>query len=127
MQIGGMEETYLAAKPLFLSMGKNTIYCGGTGNGVVSLLLCLNYVLVGEAIFFPPFSNLLIYSSKKIISLYMCLARALYCLMKLIFSLVIFCGSEQYQTDAKTLQQDITFIFYILIVYYFTYIQHGET
>ncbi|CAD5169367.1 unnamed protein product [Musa acuminata subsp. malaccensis] len=41
--IGGMEEAYLAAKPLFLSMGKNTIYCGGTGNGVVSLLLCLNY------------------------------------------------------------------------------------
>lgn len=41
MQVGGMEEAYIAAKPLFLSMGKNTIYCGGTGNGAVSLLLYL--------------------------------------------------------------------------------------
>ncbi|KAA8514823.1 hypothetical protein F0562_018002 [Nyssa sinensis] len=31
--VGGSEEAYLAAKPLFLSMGKNTIYCGGAGNG----------------------------------------------------------------------------------------------
>lgn len=31
--VGGSEEAYMAAKPLFLSMGKNTIYCGGPGNG----------------------------------------------------------------------------------------------
>ncbi|KAL7212563.1 hypothetical protein ACSBR2_015287 [Camellia fascicularis] len=31
--VGGLEEAYLAAKSLFLSMGKNTIYCGGAGNG----------------------------------------------------------------------------------------------
>ncbi|XP_074560032.1 putative 3-hydroxyisobutyrate dehydrogenase, mitochondrial isoform X2 [Curcuma longa] len=39
--VGGMEEAYIAAKPLFSSMGKNTIYCGGNGNGAVSLLLFL--------------------------------------------------------------------------------------
>ncbi|XP_052202010.1 probable 3-hydroxyisobutyrate dehydrogenase, mitochondrial isoform X7 [Diospyros lotus] len=31
--VGGLEEAYQAAKPLLLSMGKNTIYCGGAGNG----------------------------------------------------------------------------------------------
>jgi len=31
--VGGLEEAYLAAKPLLLSMGKRAIYCGGTGNG----------------------------------------------------------------------------------------------
>ncbi|KAL8113315.1 hypothetical protein AgCh_020576 [Apium graveolens] len=31
--VGGAEEAYLAAKSLFLSMGKNTIYCGSTGTG----------------------------------------------------------------------------------------------
>ncbi|KAI8001987.1 hypothetical protein LOK49_LG09G01224 [Camellia lanceoleosa] len=31
--VGGLEEAYLAAKSLFLSMGKSTIYCGGAGNG----------------------------------------------------------------------------------------------
>ncbi|KAL2473859.1 putative 3-hydroxyisobutyrate dehydrogenase [Forsythia ovata] len=31
--VGGPEEAYMAAKPLFHSMGKNTIYCGGAGNG----------------------------------------------------------------------------------------------
>ncbi|XP_065847144.1 probable 3-hydroxyisobutyrate dehydrogenase, mitochondrial isoform X2 [Euphorbia lathyris] len=31
--VGGSEEAYLAAKPLFLSMGKNTIYCGAAGTG----------------------------------------------------------------------------------------------
>eukprot|EP00268_Persea_americana_P022061 TRINITY_DN21944_c0_g1_i5.p1 TRINITY_DN21944_c0_g1~~TRINITY_DN21944_c0_g1_i5.p1 ORF type:complete len:121 (-),score=32.67 TRINITY_DN21944_c0_g1_i5:505-867(-) len=31
--VGGLEEACIAAKPLFLSMGKSTIYCGGTGNG----------------------------------------------------------------------------------------------
>ncbi|KAG2689463.1 hypothetical protein I3760_09G139400 [Carya illinoinensis] len=33
--VGGSEEAYLAAKPLLLSMGKNTIYCGKAGNGSV--------------------------------------------------------------------------------------------
>ncbi|XP_020518696.1 probable 3-hydroxyisobutyrate dehydrogenase, mitochondrial isoform X3 [Amborella trichopoda] len=31
--VGGPEEAYLAAKPLFLAMGKHTIYCGGSGTG----------------------------------------------------------------------------------------------
>ncbi|PIN04352.1 putative dehydrogenase [Handroanthus impetiginosus] len=31
--VGGSEEAYKSAKPLFLSMGKNVIYCGGPGNG----------------------------------------------------------------------------------------------
>ncbi|XP_022845847.1 probable 3-hydroxyisobutyrate dehydrogenase, mitochondrial isoform X2 [Olea europaea var. sylvestris] len=31
--VGGLEKAYAAAKPLFLSMGKNTIYCGGAGTG----------------------------------------------------------------------------------------------
>ncbi|KAL6502143.1 hypothetical protein OROHE_024736 [Orobanche hederae] len=31
--VGGSEEAYRFAKPLFLSMGKNVIYCGGSGNG----------------------------------------------------------------------------------------------
>ncbi|XP_075666784.1 putative 3-hydroxyisobutyrate dehydrogenase, mitochondrial [Castanea sativa] len=34
--VGGSEEAFLAAKPLFLLMGKNTIYCGKAGNGSVS-------------------------------------------------------------------------------------------
>ena len=39
-QVGGSEEAYLAAKPLFLSMGKNTVYCGGAGNGSVNCHSC---------------------------------------------------------------------------------------
>jgi len=35
-QVGGSEEAFLAAKSLFLSMGKSTIYCGGAGSGSVS-------------------------------------------------------------------------------------------
>nr|GMD09612.1 probable 3-hydroxyisobutyrate dehydrogenase, mitochondrial isoform X1 [Ipomoea batatas] len=31
--VGGSEEAYIAANPLFLTMGKNSIYCGGSGNG----------------------------------------------------------------------------------------------
>lgn len=31
--VGGPKEAYEAAKPLLLSMGKNSIYCGGAGNG----------------------------------------------------------------------------------------------
>lgn len=31
--VGGSEEAYKYARPLFLSMGKNIIYCGGPGNG----------------------------------------------------------------------------------------------
>ncbi|KAG1331842.1 3-hydroxyisobutyrate dehydrogenase [Cocos nucifera] len=38
--VGGLEEAYLAAKPLLLSMGKQTIYCGGSGNGAI-LSYCL--------------------------------------------------------------------------------------
>lgn len=38
IQVGGSEDAYLAAKSLLLSMGKNTIFCGGPGNGSVSSL-----------------------------------------------------------------------------------------
>ncbi|KQK17120.1 hypothetical protein BRADI_1g32590v3 [Brachypodium distachyon] len=31
--VGGLEEAYLAAKPILLAMGKKLIYCGGAGNG----------------------------------------------------------------------------------------------
>ncbi|KAG0447724.1 hypothetical protein HPP92_028194 [Vanilla planifolia] len=31
--VGGLEDAYIAAKPLFLAMGKSSIYCGGPGNG----------------------------------------------------------------------------------------------
>jgi 3-hydroxyisobutyrate dehydrogenase len=41
-QVGGSEEAFLAAKPLFLSMGKSTIYCGGAGSGSVS-----NMIIIG--------------------------------------------------------------------------------
>ena len=37
-QVGGSEEAFLAAKPLFLSMGQGAIYCGGAGNGSVSYI-----------------------------------------------------------------------------------------
>ncbi|XP_058196968.1 probable 3-hydroxyisobutyrate dehydrogenase, mitochondrial isoform X2 [Rhododendron vialii] len=42
--VGGLEEAYLAAKSLFLSMGKNTIYCGGAGNGSAAKI-CNNLAL----------------------------------------------------------------------------------
>ena len=38
VQVGGLEEAYLAAKPLLLSMGKRAIYCGGAGNGSASFV-----------------------------------------------------------------------------------------
>ncbi|AQK66092.1 3-hydroxyisobutyrate dehydrogenase [Zea mays] len=34
--VGGLEEAYLAAKPLLQAMGEKTIYCGGAGNGSAS-------------------------------------------------------------------------------------------
>jgi hypothetical protein len=36
VQVGGLEEAYLAAKPLLQAMGEKTIYCGGAGNGSAS-------------------------------------------------------------------------------------------
>ncbi|KAJ6801406.1 putative 3-hydroxyisobutyrate dehydrogenase, mitochondrial [Iris pallida] len=42
--VGGQEEAYLDAKPLFLSMGKNTIYCGGAGNGTAAKI-CNNLAM----------------------------------------------------------------------------------
>ncbi|XP_010245774.1 PREDICTED: probable 3-hydroxyisobutyrate dehydrogenase, mitochondrial isoform X2 [Nelumbo nucifera] len=42
--VGGLEEVYLAAKPLFLSMGRHAIYCGGPGNGVAAKI-CNNLVM----------------------------------------------------------------------------------
>ncbi|KAL0442440.1 UNVERIFIED_CONTAM: LRR receptor-like serine/threonine-protein kinase GHR1 [Sesamum latifolium] len=42
--VGGSEEAYRSAKPLFLSMGKNIIYCGGPGNGS-SAKICNNLAM----------------------------------------------------------------------------------
>ncbi|KAK3002455.1 hypothetical protein RJ639_022449, partial [Escallonia herrerae] len=42
--VGGLEEAYVAAKPLFLSMGQKTIYCGGAGNGSVAKI-CNNLAM----------------------------------------------------------------------------------
>ncbi|XP_062012601.1 probable 3-hydroxyisobutyrate dehydrogenase, mitochondrial isoform X4 [Rosa rugosa] len=42
--VGGSEEAYMAAEPLFLSMGKNTVYCGGAGNGSAAKI-CNNLAL----------------------------------------------------------------------------------
>lgn len=42
--VGGLEDAYLAAKPLFLSMGQRTIYCGGSGNGSVAKI-CNNLAM----------------------------------------------------------------------------------
>ncbi|CAN0911355.1 Probable 3-hydroxyisobutyrate dehydrogenase, mitochondrial [Linum grandiflorum] len=42
--VGGSQEAYLAAKPIFHSMGKNTIYCGGAGTGS-SAKICNNLTM----------------------------------------------------------------------------------
>ncbi|XP_020518698.1 probable 3-hydroxyisobutyrate dehydrogenase, mitochondrial isoform X5 [Amborella trichopoda] len=52
--VGGPEEAYLAAKPLFLAMGKHTIYCGGSGTGSAAkicnnLALAISMIGVSEA------------------------------------------------------------------------------
>ncbi|OIS96832.1 PREDICTED: probable 3-hydroxyisobutyrate dehydrogenase, mitochondrial isoform X1 [Nicotiana attenuata] len=52
--VGGTEEAYTAAKPLFLSMGKNSIYCGGSGNGATAkicnnLAMAISMLGVSEA------------------------------------------------------------------------------
>ncbi|XP_059666520.1 probable 3-hydroxyisobutyrate dehydrogenase, mitochondrial isoform X2 [Cornus florida] len=52
--VGGSEEAYQASKPLFLAMGKNTIYCGGAGNGSAAkicnnLAMAVNMLGVSEA------------------------------------------------------------------------------
>jgi 3-hydroxyisobutyrate dehydrogenase len=36
--VGGPEDAYLAARPILQSMGRTSIYCGGSGNGSVSSL-----------------------------------------------------------------------------------------
>ncbi|KAH9796042.1 putative 3-hydroxyisobutyrate dehydrogenase [Citrus sinensis] len=53
--VGGSEDAYQAAKPLFLSMGKNTIYCGGAGNGAAAkicnnLTMAVSMLGVSEAL-----------------------------------------------------------------------------
>ncbi|KAG6642466.1 probable 3-hydroxyisobutyrate dehydrogenase, mitochondrial isoform X1 [Carya illinoinensis] len=53
--VGGSEEAYLAAKPLLLSMGKNTIYCGKAGNGSAAkicnnLAMAVSMLGVSEAL-----------------------------------------------------------------------------
>ncbi|KAJ4772210.1 3-hydroxyisobutyrate dehydrogenase [Rhynchospora pubera] len=53
--VGGLEEAYIAAKPLLLAMGKQTIYCGGPGNGSVAkicnnLAMAISMIGVSEAL-----------------------------------------------------------------------------
>ncbi|XP_031405310.1 probable 3-hydroxyisobutyrate dehydrogenase, mitochondrial isoform X2 [Punica granatum] len=53
--VGGLEEAYLEAKQLLLSMGKNTIYCGGTANGSAAkicnnLAMAVSMLGVSEAL-----------------------------------------------------------------------------
>ncbi|XWS20721.1 hypothetical protein CRYUN_Cryun31cG0127000 [Craigia yunnanensis] len=53
--VGGSEEAYLAAKSLLLSMGKNTIFCGGPGNGSAAkicnnLAMAVSMLGVSEAL-----------------------------------------------------------------------------
>ncbi|XP_021661295.2 probable 3-hydroxyisobutyrate dehydrogenase, mitochondrial isoform X2 [Hevea brasiliensis] len=55
IQVGGSEDACLAAKPLFLSMGKNTIYCGGAGTGSAAkicnnLAMAVSMLGVSEAL-----------------------------------------------------------------------------
>lgn len=53
--VGGAEEAYEAAEPLFNSMGRNSVYCGGPGNGSVAkicnnLAMAISMSGVSEAI-----------------------------------------------------------------------------
>ncbi|XP_048490583.1 probable 3-hydroxyisobutyrate dehydrogenase, mitochondrial isoform X2 [Beta vulgaris subsp. vulgaris] len=53
--VGGSEEAYLAAESLFLSMGRDSIYCGGAGNGSVAkicnnLAMAISMIGVSEAL-----------------------------------------------------------------------------
>ncbi|KAM7258225.1 hypothetical protein ACFE04_013966 [Oxalis oulophora] len=53
--VGGSEDAYLAAKPIFLSMGKNTIHCGGSGTGSAAkicnnLAMAVSMLGVSEAL-----------------------------------------------------------------------------
>lgn len=53
--VGGAEEAYAAAEPLFHSMGRNSIYCGGPGNGSVAkicnnLAMAISMIGVSEAL-----------------------------------------------------------------------------
>ncbi|MQM14820.1 hypothetical protein Taro_047755, partial [Colocasia esculenta] len=52
--VGGLQEAFLAARPLFLAMGRNTVYCGASGNGVAAkicnnLAMAVSMVGVSEA------------------------------------------------------------------------------
>ncbi|CAM8905881.1 unnamed protein product [Rhodiola kirilowii] len=53
--VGGPEEAYAAAKPIFLTMGKNIVYCGGPGNGSAAkvcnnLALAVSMLGISEAL-----------------------------------------------------------------------------
>uniref|UniRef100_A0A803MIP3 3-hydroxyisobutyrate dehydrogenase n=1 Tax=Chenopodium quinoa TaxID=63459 RepID=A0A803MIP3_CHEQI len=53
--VGGTQEAYLAAEPLFHSMGRASIYCGGAGNGSVAkicnnLAMAISMIGVSEAL-----------------------------------------------------------------------------
>ncbi|KAL2945372.1 putative 3-hydroxyisobutyrate dehydrogenase mitochondrial [Bienertia sinuspersici] len=53
--VGGTQEAYQVAEPLFLSMGRASIYCGGAGNGSVAkvcnnLAMAISMIGVSEAL-----------------------------------------------------------------------------
>ncbi|KAL2945370.1 putative 3-hydroxyisobutyrate dehydrogenase mitochondrial [Bienertia sinuspersici] len=53
--VGGTQEAYRVAEPLFLSMGRASIYCGGAGNGSVAkvcnnLAMAISMIGVSEAL-----------------------------------------------------------------------------
>ncbi|OMO83240.1 6-phosphogluconate dehydrogenase, NADP-binding protein [Corchorus capsularis] len=53
--VGGTEDAYVVAKSLLLSMGKNTIFCGGPGNGSAAkicnnLAMAISMLGVSEAL-----------------------------------------------------------------------------
>lgn len=59
-QVGGSEEAFLAAKPLFLSMGKSAIYCGGAGTGSVGVIVIIGVGLLVLPVAYITLSHILI-------------------------------------------------------------------
>ncbi|RZI63351.1 MAG: 2-hydroxy-3-oxopropionate reductase, partial [Variovorax sp.] len=57
IMVGGTEEAFARAKPLFALMGKNITHVGGTGDGQTTkvanqIIVALNIAAVGEALLF---------------------------------------------------------------------------
>jgi hypothetical protein len=43
MKVGGRQEGLPAAEPLLRAMGSRVVYCGGAGNGAVSIVSSVQY------------------------------------------------------------------------------------